>query len=237
MKILLTGGSGNLGSEILKIYDAKNLQIVAPSSEDLNILSKPIIVNNFDIIIHAAALTNTVEAESNFSKANKLNVLGTMNMLDFAKINNSKFVYISTDYVFDGLGGPYSVGDKINPISNYAKSKAAGEMCSLAYDNSVILRTSFCPSIFPYEKAFDDQWTSRDYVDIIAPMILNASVNFNPGIYHIGTERKTVYDLALRRKFVYPIKRSDVKSKVDIPRDTSFRSEDSEEFWKIWGDR
>ena len=138
IKVLLTGGSGLLGSEILKIYDRKLCTIVAPSSKYFNILNPTTIDNDFDIIIHSAAMTNTVEAESNIGYTNEVNVIGTLNMIKFAQQNKSKFVYISTDYVFDGESGPYSTYDKINPISNYAKSKAAGEICSLMYNNSII---------------------------------------------------------------------------------------------------
>ena len=223
MKILLTGGSGILGSQILKIYDREYFNIFSPNSKELNILEHPKIKNDFDIIIHCAAMTNTSMAESSAIEAININVLGTINMVNFAAENDSKFVYISTDYVFDGESGGYSTSDCINPISNYSKSKAAGELCSRIYKNSVILRTSFCQNNFPHEKAFEDQWTSRDYVDIIAPIILKYSIEKSPGIYHVGTERKSVFDLASRRKKVGKIKRKDVSSKIYIPKDTSFK--------------
>jgi len=90
------------------------------------------------------------------------------------------------------------------------------------YSNSLIIRTSFCEQVFPYEKAFIDQYTSRDYIDVIAPMILSTAVSNKKGVVHIGTHRKTVYDLAQRRSpLVGKIRRSDVS--FNVPRDTSFK--------------
>ena len=57
-------------------------------------------------------------------------------MLNLAIKNNAKFVYISTDYVFDGQKGYYSISDKINPISNYAKTKASAELLARTYEKS-----------------------------------------------------------------------------------------------------
>ncbi len=130
-------------------------------------------------------------------------------------------IYLSTDYVFDGDNGPYKTSDAINPINTYAITKASGELLVKTYENSLIIRTSFCEKQFPYEKAFEDQYTSRDYVDIIAPKILNCSLSDKKGIVHIGTERKTVLDLARKRRpNVGTIKRSQVN--FNVPRDTSF---------------
>lgn len=221
--ILLTGGEGLLGTELLSI----NKDMIAPTREELDITNLELCKrwvneNNFDILIHAAALTSPPVCDKNPELAREVNVGGTLNMLKACKDKDKKFVYISTDYVFDGRGGPYDIDDAINPINTYAITKAAAELAVKTYSNSLIIRTSFCERVFPYEKAFIDQYTSRDYIDVIAPMILSTAVSNKKGIVHIGTHRKTVYDLAQRRSpLVGKLKRSDVN--FNVPADTSFK--------------
>jgi len=100
-------------------------------------------------------------------------------------------------------------------------TKAAAELSVRTYKNSLVIRTSFCEKQFPYEKAFVDQYTSRDYIDIICPLILEQAFSDKTGVVHVGTERKTVFDLAKKRKpNVKKLLRSEVNFKV--PRDTSF---------------
>ena len=84
-----------------------------------------------------------------------------------------------------------------------------------------MIRTSFFGYEFPYEKAFIDQWSSKDYVDIIAPMVLKEIINNNKGITHIGSDRKTLYEIAkTRNPNVVPM--SHRESGFAIPKDTSF---------------
>ena len=101
-----------------------------------------------------------------------MNVLGTLNVLKSCKDLGKKLVFISTDYVFDGEKGNYTIDDPINPLSKYAKTKAAAELLVRTYENSLVIRTSFFGYDFPYEAAFVDQWSSKDYVDIIAPKVM-----------------------------------------------------------------
>ena len=84
----------------------------------------------------------------------------------------------------------------------------------------MVIRTSFYGHGFPYEKAFIDQWTSKDYIDVIAPKILDAIKSDKVGIVHIGSPRRSVYEIALeRREDVEPIRLKDTEFK--IPRDVS----------------
>jgi dTDP-4-dehydrorhamnose reductase len=91
-------------------------------------------------------------------------------------------------------------------------------------DNSLVVRTSFCENEFPYPKAFIDQYTSRDYVDIISPLIYKVAISGKTGVVHVGTERKSVYELAASRKpDVGELSVNDINFKV--PKDTSFNYE------------
>ena len=150
-----------------------------------------------------------------------MNVVGTANVVYACRLYGVRLVYISTDYVFDGRRGQYSPDDAINPTNKYAMTKAAGEYIVRTYDSSLVIRTSFCERVFPYEKAFIDQYTSRDYIDIISPLILKEASSNKVGIIHVGTGRKSVYKLAKQRKSdVGILKISDVN--FTVPADTSF---------------
>ena len=129
--------------------------------------------------------------------------------------HNKKIIFISTDYVFDGDRGNYSINEPINPLSKYAKTKASAELAVRTYNNSLVIRTSFYGHEFPYKKAFIDQWTSKDYVDVIAPKVLGAIRSDKMGIVHIGSQRRSVYEIALeRREDVEPIRLSEINFKI-----------------------
>lgn len=225
IKVLLTGGSGVLGSEFLNLYNKDKYIFFAPSSNELditdfNICEDFILKINPDIIIHSAAYTNVKESEKKYLKAIDTNVIGTINILKCAAYFEKKIVYISTDYVFDGETGNYSINDSINPISKYAKSKAAGELVVRMYENSLIIRTSFYGRNFPYDNACCDQYSTKDYIDVMAPKILDCALSKNKGIFHIASKKRSIYDIACERKpNVKKIYISDLN--IKIPKDIS----------------
>jgi dTDP-4-dehydrorhamnose reductase len=224
LRALLTGGTGTLGIELKKL-SGDDIQFYSPSSSECNILNQEQIENcfkqrGFDLVVHCAAATNVTEIEKNPLNALETNVIGTINLLRECARHSKKMVFISTDYVFDGDKGNYSIHDPINPLSKYAKTKASAELAVRTYDNSLVIRTSFYGHDFPYEKAFIDQWTSKDYIDVIAPKILDVIKSDKVGIVHIGSPRRSVYEIALeRREDVEPIRLKDTEFK--IPRDVS----------------
>lgn len=224
-EILLTGGSGLLGTEIQKNAS----DIIAPNHKEFDITDfeqMNSFINehkNINTIIHGAAFTSPPLIEKDPIKAIETNIIGTANVVKICVENNLRLVYISTDYVYKGDKGQYSEEDGMLPQNKYAWSKLGGETAVKLYDNSLIIRTSFCESVFPYDKAFIDQYTSRDSVTVIAPMIFKASKNVSlNGILNIGTERKTVKELAIKlgKTDVGGLKRNDVG--FDVPYDTSF---------------
>ena len=130
---------------------------------------------------------------------------------------NKRLVYISTDYVYPSLTGNYKETDALLPFNSYAWSKLGGECAVRLVPNHLIIRTSFGSSKFPYEIAYNNKWTSKDYVDIIAPMILQASQSELQGVINIGTEKKTIFDFASKRNTVKGKPLTDNSS----PRDSS----------------
>ena len=206
--ILLTGGSGLLGTELQKY-----LLCYAPSHEEFNILHPKPLKKQFDLIIHAAAYTDVAKAEKENMECLMVNVQGTLNLL--RAYPDVPFVYISSEYAN-------------NPVNFYSSTKYIAEQIveieSQGYDARpyLIIRTLFKPNPYPWEYAFKDQWTQGDYVDVIAPLIAKKIKKWDKvssGLFYIGTGRKTMFDLAKKtRSDVKPNSIHDIKDVV-IPGD------------------
>lgn len=236
MNIFLTGGSGVLGTEL-----QRHLSCMAPSSKELDITSvwkvdkiAEELKGKIDVVIHSAAYTDVPKAEVEKDKVRLVNLLGTENIA--CSFAYCRIVYISTDYVYDGISGNYKETDKDPPyeffsykqpevekqfLNYYAYSKWRGEEF-FDLDKDLIIRTSFKPNVpWAYEKAFDDLYTSADYVDIIAPKIASLAKSNLTGIINVGTERKSIYELAKRRNpNVKPMSKNEITS-VKLPNDIS----------------
>lgn len=204
--IFLTGGSGTLGKEIISCSKDLGVSICAPSSKLCDVVDyeqtyQSIKNSKAQLVIHAAAFTNIDKMEESFVGPMEVNVVGTFNVFKACSLLGVKMVLISTDHVFDGNKGYYVPHDLINPQTKYAKSKAASEMIVGSDPNNLIIRTSFYGYKFPYEVAYEDQWSSKDYIDIIAPRILSKSLDLeSSGIVHIGSARRSMEEIALERK-------------------------------------
>jgi len=161
MRVLLTGGSGQLGKEIFYLKP-KEIEIFKPSKLELNLLSKDscleaILKYKPDWIINCAAYTNVDKAEFEKDLVFKINSLAPKYFAEAIKKYGGNFLHISTDYVFDGLKGrPYKPNDQKSPINNYGYTKAKGEdfITELLSDSNKvnIIRTSWLMS--PYGKNF-----------------------------------------------------------------------------------
>lgn len=197
MKILLSGGNGLLGSH-LKLIDPS---IISITREDMDVsnydeINEQIKKIKPDIFLHLAAFTNNRKLEKDSKKAIRDNIIGTSNVTLSCIEADVRLVYISTDYVYSGKKGLYQEEDEILPINKYAWSKLGGECAVKQHDNSLIIRTSIGPSLFPYDQAFVDMWTSKDTVDVIAPMILRATKSNVTGVLNLGTQRKNMFEYA-----------------------------------------
>ena len=225
MQILLTGGSGLLGAELLRLDDT----IIAPSSADLDIADGAAVTAILaavqpDIICHAAAITNNREIESDPRAALKVNIAGTANIAASCIGTRTRLVYLSTDYVYPGESGNFSESDALQPANLYAWTKLAGEAAVRAVPNHLIIRTSFGRSSFDYPAAFEDKWSSKEYVDIIAPDILAAVRSPLTGVVNLGGPRRTLFEYAkVRNPQVKSISRQ--ASPHRSPADTSLDQE------------
>jgi len=212
--IIFTGGSGLLGSEFKKIRQ----DIDYPSSKQFNVTNynqmKQYIQSNrqdglrqgCDLLIHAAAFTSPPMVDKDPLRALEVNIIGTCNIVKLCMEFGIRLIYISTDYVFKGDKGNYREDDPVYPVNKYAWSKLGGECAVRMYDKSLIVRTTFGSNIFPYGKAFIDQWTSRESVSVIASKISKVidlvlaeraiAGKDLTGVIHIGGKRKTVFEYA-----------------------------------------
>ena len=204
-RILLTGGTGRLGREFQQILWG----IVAPPRAELDVTRPETIeaaLERFqpEVLVHAAAYTNVAAAEQERDACWRVNVDGTRNVIRLAARRDLFLVYISTDYVFAGTQGMYKEEDPVGPVCNYyALSKLVAEEMVRLTPRHLIIRTSFRPREWPYPVAFTDVYTSQDYVDVIAPDVALAITSYRDipdTVLHIATERKSVYELARRRR-------------------------------------
>ena len=201
MNILLTGGNGKLGKEIIK--QIPNCFI--PSRNELDIKDKNkvfdfIKLNKINSVIHAAALTSIRECEKDKNKAWETNVMGTKNLVDAFSINHldGYFTYISTACVFKGDEQAYSEKSIPNPTNFYALTKLIAETSVKSLPNHQIIRTNFISKEkWPYEKAFTDRYGSYLFVNDVALGIKEIYESKQKGTIHlVGDKIFSMYELA-----------------------------------------
>jgi len=230
-QIIFTGGNGLLGSEFRKIRP----DIDYPSSKEFDVTNYAqmkgyVQPNGCELIIHAAAFTSPPLVEKDPLKALEVNVIGTSNVVKLCIEFDARLIYISTDYVFKGNKGNYKETDPVYPVNKYAWSKLGGECAVRMYDRSLIIRTTFGPNIFPFEKAFVDQWTSRESVSAIARKISKLIDKDITGVIHVGGARKTVFEYAKsldRTRNIGKLSINDVP--FEVPVDTSLNCDKYDE--------
>lgn len=182
MKILVTGGTGRLAAELKKHLEGEYAGI-----EHWDFVYD-VPRGYYDLIIHMGAYTDVAKAEKEPQKCFDINAKGTFNMVQTYK--DVPFVYISTEYAH-------------NPLGVYALTKLLGEEIVKTHPNHLIIRTSFKPTPWQLSVAYVDQYTRGDYVDVIAPLIAKKVMEWDRKTNeqcHIGTERKTIYELAQRTR-------------------------------------
>ncbi|MCJ0586791.1 dTDP-4-dehydrorhamnose reductase [Enterococcus cecorum] len=150
--ILLTGGNGQLGTELRHLLDEKGVKYVSTDAKKMDITDAQATMDYITnlkptVIYHCAAYTAVDKAEDEGKALDeKINVDGTRNVALAAKEVGATLVYISTDYVFDGKlkDGEYAVDAPINPLNEYGRTKALGEKAvQEIMDDYYIIRTSW----------------------------------------------------------------------------------------------
>jgi dTDP-4-dehydrorhamnose reductase len=223
MKVFVTGGSGYLGKELVK-YISLGADVFAPSNTFCNILdeqklNKVISIFKPNYIIHLAAFVDTFGCENDIKKAIDVNVIGTANVVKACSNLDCKLVYVSSEYVFSGDKGNYTINDRLDPINVYGKTKAAAEYIASTAPNHQIIRAPFIRQIYP--KVFTDQYCSRYFLKDAVGKIINNIFKNEEKIVHISSERMSLYDLYIKNGLVAePITMSKEQKKT-LPKDTS----------------
>jgi len=215
--ILISGGNGRLGKELVPLLRQEGASVMSPAHQEWDCTLRPCglaMPSQPDIIIHAAAYTDVKGAELDKNDCQYLNVEGTRRVSKLAYDLKAKLVYISSDYV------------NVHPMGFYAFTKKAGE-AFVSKRKGLIVRTSFKPRDHWGEDAlqgvFHPVYTNCDWVDVIAEKIVDAICEERVGIANIGTERKTLRDLA-REEYpdvkTIPVEEADEMVGYIYPRDT-----------------
>jgi len=214
-RILITGAFGQLGTSLRNILSDQSILAAGrmiPLEEkdgctalditELNQVRETIALFQPDVIVHLAAMTDVDGCERDPELAFDVNVRGTENLLDNF---SGRFIYISTDYVFDGSNGPYTEKDEVNPISVYGRTKLYGEdLVQQSNANWVILRSNVVFSFQERTKAsfmdwvvdslknrksitvVDDQWNNPTWTVDLARIISRVMDHEIQGLYHYG---------------------------------------------------
>lgn len=235
MRILVTGAKGQLGMELMKKLKGED---VFGIDKEIDIVDEAkittyIISLNPDVIIHTAAYVDVDKAETDVIRALKVNICGTINIVKACKKINSKLIYISTDYVFNGSGDMcYEVGDKKDALSVYGFSKAIGEdFISMNLEKYYIIRTSwvfgyhgnnFIKSMLSIKEKKEinvvcDQIGSITYTVDLSKAICDIIKTDKYGTYHITNEGIiSWYDLAVE---IFKMKDIDITVKPILTKD------------------
>ena len=201
MKTLITGGSGLLGTELKKFFPNS----LFPSHSVLDITNHEMVFdyfskNEFDSIIHTAAMTSVRQCESEKKLSWSTNVVGTKNLIDATTEfrSNSKFIYVSTACVFDGHTGMYKESSVPYPENFYALTKLIGEQFVKNLKNNIIIRTNFKgKQKWMYPKAFTDRFGTYLFAENVASGIREIfDANIEGTIHIVGDKKLSMYDLA-----------------------------------------
>ncbi len=149
-RILITGGTGQVGTELTRQAWPAETELVLPTRQELDLsdamsVRAYVLDGGFDVVINPAAYTAVDKAESDCTVAFGVNAMAPAALADATRTLDIPLVHVSTDYVFDGSkDGPYDESDPIVPINVYGASKAAGEHAvRLGNPRHVILRTAW----------------------------------------------------------------------------------------------
>ncbi len=238
LNVLLTGANGLVGQTLVrKILPIEDVSLLATSASECKIKGMvpagfrqldvtsagqvQSVIREFkpDVVIHCAAMTQVDPCELNPGLCEKVNIEGVRNVAKASEEAGAHFIYLSTDFIFDGLRGPYLEEDQPCPISLYGWSKLQGEFVARSLTTPwAIVRTILVYGITPamnrsnlvtwvYDsltgnkpiRVVDDQFRMPTLVDDLAEGIIRIFQKQKQGIYHLsGPELTSVYDFAIK---------------------------------------
>lgn len=208
--ILVTGVNGQLGYDVVKELNKRNIECLGIDRAELDItdgnaVGEYILNLRPECVVHCAAYTAVDKAEDEEEVCAKVNVYGTENIAKACKEVDAKMIYISTDYVFDGKGDTlFEVDGKIEPHSVYGRTKYEGELrVKEVLDKYFIVRISWVFGVNgnnfintmirlgKEKKSLNvvcDQIGSPTYTFDLAPLLCDMAVSEKYGVYHATNE-------------------------------------------------
>ncbi len=210
MKVLVTGVKGQLGYDVVKELEKRGHEAVGVDIEEMDItdagsVDKVIKEASVDAVVHCAAYTAVDAAEDNEEICRKVNVDGTRNIAQVCKELDIKMIYISTDYVFDGMGErPWEPEDERHPLNVYGQTKYEGELAvQELLEKYFIVRIAwvfgvngknFIKTMLRLAETHDkltvvnDQFGSPTYTFDLARLLVDMVQTDKYGIYHATNE-------------------------------------------------
>ncbi len=178
--VLITGGGGQLASELINIKPS-HFEALVYSSDEMDVTDENSVNNLLDdilpfVVINCAAYTAVDRAEDEKDVAFRVNRDGVALLARACRSRRIKLIHISTDFVFDGSKSrPYRTDDEPAPLSVYGKSKYEGEreLFSCYREGSVIVRTAWLYSAFGsnFVKTMLKLFSGRDEVRVVDDQI------------------------------------------------------------------
>ena len=200
---VLVLGDGLLGSEIIKQSGWDYLSL---DKDDIDVVSEfpelMKIINDIepDVVVNCIGYTDTYNKKR--QKHWDVNYGFVANIADFCDTECIKLVHVSTDYIYANSEGGCAENDiPVHQQTWYSYTKLVSDAyIQLRVEEYLLIRCSFKPTPFPYEKAFGNIKGNFDYVDVIAKQIIDLINEDREGIWNIGTAFKSIYDLAVQTK-------------------------------------
>jgi len=265
MRVLVTGGTGLLGWWLVKAFHDSRFEVFStyyskqPTGlgdiswrrlylEDPQSIAEVVGEVEPEVIVHSAAYTDVDGCELDKARAYRINYLGTRALVSIGK-DVDFFVYISTDYVFDGARGMYREDDAPNPVNYYGLTKLLGEVAveNVLEEKGCVVRVSGLYGYSPTGKrnfginaleklilneqvgAFTDQRLSPTYVRFLAQVVVRIVEEKIAGLLHVAGERVSRYEFALKlaealgadKNLVRPASMREVKLVARRPKDSS----------------
>lgn len=263
---LIVGGSGMLGHSLCRSLMDAGIDTWATANshstaQDKNViqldLARPVDVRSVlgqsdpDVIVYVAGLTDVDRCEANEKLAERLHAGAALEFADGA-LSHQKFLYISTDHLWDGRTQNVSENEPLRPLNAYARTKALGEkLVSEANPDALILRTNFFGNGLTWRKSLSDwmlerlragqmlnAFTDAYFTPIAMPLLsrtILAAVGLDlAGVYHCcGSERISKFEFAHRlaehfgldRGFIFPAELSKALLKAPRPLDMSLSTQ------------
>lgn len=196
MKVIL--GDGLLGSAVVGLT---GWPYISRSKDGIDFTTgnwKQYVPIGTTELVNLIANTNTYTDD--WDSMFNVNYRAVIHLVDFCNKNKIKLVHYSTDYVYANNHGTPKETYKPKPQQTaYAISKLLADEYIMKHSNNyLICRGSQKPDPFPYEAAFTDVVGNFDYPDVIAEIFVQMIREGATGLYNIGTDPKSVYDLALQ---------------------------------------